>query len=396
MGKSDMSMAFRHVPMRVEDYPLLVLKAYHPVTGKLYYFLDKCLPFGSSVSCAIFQEVSNGIAHIFRIKVQCCTVNYLDDFFFVALLQGFCDAQINAFIAICNKIKFPVSLEKTVWASCVMTFLGFLIDSENQIVCVPMDKVIRARELIEQFLNRKKVTVREVQKLCGFLNFLCRCVVPGRAFTRRLYSLMAGNPALKAHHHVRVKSENKLDLTMWQQFLSNQRVFCRPFRDFIDSEVEQVELYSDASGSFLKGYGAWCKDEYIQCNWDVQFMRKFKPSIEYLELYAATVAVVAWIHKFANRKISLFCDNESVCNMLNNSSSTYAHCMVLIRLVTLKSLIHNVRVYGKHLKTDENGIADALSRCQWNRLKKLAPVLSQQEPSQIPTIVHPMFKVWSC
>ena len=81
LGKSDMSMAFRHVPMQIKDFSLLILKAYHPTTGRLYYFCDKCLPFGSSISCAIFQAISNGIAHIFRVKVSCETVNYLDDFF---------------------------------------------------------------------------------------------------------------------------------------------------------------------------------------------------------------------------------------------------------------------------------------------------------------------------
>ena len=86
LGKSDMSMAFRHVPIRVDNFCLLILKAYHPTTGRLYYFLDKCLPFGSSISCKIFQDISNGIAHVFRKRTKKSTINYLDDFFFAALL----------------------------------------------------------------------------------------------------------------------------------------------------------------------------------------------------------------------------------------------------------------------------------------------------------------------
>ena len=48
-GKSDMSMAFRNVPLKIVDFKFLVLKAEHPVTGKVWYFVDKCLPFGSSI-----------------------------------------------------------------------------------------------------------------------------------------------------------------------------------------------------------------------------------------------------------------------------------------------------------------------------------------------------------
>ena len=44
-GKSDMSMAFRHIPLKVKDFRLLILKAEHPITRKTYWFVEKCLPF---------------------------------------------------------------------------------------------------------------------------------------------------------------------------------------------------------------------------------------------------------------------------------------------------------------------------------------------------------------
>ena len=45
IAKSDMSMAFRNVPMSKGSWKLLILKATHPTTGKTFYFVDKCLPF---------------------------------------------------------------------------------------------------------------------------------------------------------------------------------------------------------------------------------------------------------------------------------------------------------------------------------------------------------------
>ena len=70
MGKSDLSSAFRHLPMKIADFKFLVMKAEYPKTGKVYYFVDKCLPFGSSISCVHFQEVSNAIAHIVVHRTQ--------------------------------------------------------------------------------------------------------------------------------------------------------------------------------------------------------------------------------------------------------------------------------------------------------------------------------------
>ena len=224
IAKSDMSMAFRNVPMSKQAWKFLVLKAEHPVTKKMYFFVDKCLPFGSSISCAHFQDFSDAVAHIVEYKTQKKTINYLDDFFFAALLALWCNWQVNCFLEVCKRIRFPVSLEKTFWSTTKLVFLGLMIDTIQQLVCIPREKVLRARLLIEEFLCKKKTTVHKIQKLCGFLNFLCRCIVPGRAFIRRIYARTAGCN-LKPHHHVNITKEMKMDLKVWNIFLARQEVF---------------------------------------------------------------------------------------------------------------------------------------------------------------------------
>ena len=179
--KSDMSSAFRHVPLKICQWHLLVMKAKHPKTGKTYYFVDKCLPFGSSISCAIFQAVSDSISFLVQVKTMKENVNYLDDYLFAAALKRECDRQVKVFLGICEQINFPVAIEKTFWGSTILVFLGLLLDTINQIVCIPKEKVDKAIDMIEFFLNRnnKKATVLQFQKLCGNLNFLCRCILPG-------------------------------------------------------------------------------------------------------------------------------------------------------------------------------------------------------------------------
>ena len=156
MGKSDISMAFRNVPMLPQDFKWLVLKAEHPVTKKCYYFVDKCYPFGSSISCAHFQAISDAIAYIVSFRMLQQVLNYLDDYFFVALLTALCDGQVNTFLKVCELINFPLSIEKTFWSSTMMTFLGFLLDTQKQLVCIPVDKITKAIEMIQMFLLKKK------------------------------------------------------------------------------------------------------------------------------------------------------------------------------------------------------------------------------------------------
>ena len=224
----------------------------------------------------------------------------------------------------------------------------------------------RALDLIAQFLNehQKKATIHQIQKLCGFLNFLCQCVIPGRAFTRRLYAYTTnGLP----HHHVRINREMKLDLEVWRQFLMFPGIFCHPFMEFTELSADDVMIYSDASRNFKKGFGAYFETQWTYGVWDEQFMEWEQPSIEFLELFGVTVAVLLWIKNFPNKRICLFCDNESAVHMINNSSSKCKQCMVLIRLNTLESLVNNVRVFAKYVNTKKNGIADSLSHLDFRR-----------------------------
>ena len=169
----------------------------------------------------------------------------------------------------------------------MITFLGLLIDCVNQRICIPLDKIKKAIDLVEFMLNKanKKATVLQFQRLCGTLNFLCKCIVPGRAFVTRLYP--PGH--LKQHHHIRITEEHRSDLKIWQTFLNNAEVFSRPFMDFTKCIAYDIDMYSDASRNFEKGVAAYCGTEWIFKKWDKDFMEKAQPSIQYLELYGVTI-----------------------------------------------------------------------------------------------------------
>ena len=404
-GKSDMKSAFRNLPIAPQDYMLLIMKATNPKDGLVYYFVDKCLPFGASISCAIFQEFSNSVAWIFKARTGKKTVNYLDDYYFAALVKALCDGQIRAFLEICDLIGFPVSLEKTEWGTTIIVFLGFLIDAVNQIVGIPVEKVERAIKAINDVLNKKskKITVHQLQKLCGFLNHLCRCIIPGRAFIRRLYAYTGNN--LLPHHHIKVTQEMKSDLGMWLTFLGSPNIYCRPFMDFNNLWNAHILFwYTDASANRALGFGGIFDGKYFWGKWsdssqpgERNFIDKYNPSIEFLELYGVAVSVFLWLKYVPNRHICLFTDNESVMNMVNNSSSSCKHCMVLIRMITLEGLRHNVRIHAKHVRSKENFLADSLSRLNFREFYKDVDrlgIVLDEEPESIPEELWPIQKLW--
>ena len=127
--------------------------------------------------------------------------------------------------------------------------------------------------------------------------------------------------------------------------------------------------------------------------WDQVWMSKEKPSIEYLELFAVTVAVKLWIKYFKDSRIILHCDNNSVCKMINKSTSSCKQFMVLIRYIVLECLIQNVHVTAEWVATGDNGKADALSRMEFDRFRDLGPNMNPF-PVALPQEIWPVDKIW--
>ena len=397
-AKSDLSSAFRHLGIAKKYWPFLLMKAQHPLTKQWFYFVDKCMPFGASISCANFQKFSDALAHITKYFTGSDNVNYLDDFFFTAFLAAICNAQVDKFMQVCSLIRFPVSLEKTVWATTIITFLGLLIDTVNQTVSIPNDKIDLAIGKLEHYITKrnKKMKLHELQELCGFLNFLCNAIVPGRVFTRRMYA--HGAKLTKRNHHLKITAEIRADMLMWVSFLKSPAAYCRPFFDFDDSvKSEYVEFATDASANPNLGAGGHCNQNWFLLQWDPTFIKKYRPSINFLELYAVTIGIFNWIHLFKNRRIIIFCDNTSMVHMLNNTTSGCKYCMVLMRMIVMECLNHNVKIRACYITSKDNVYADLLSRLQYKKFRQEAKKNGQifsTSSTGIPEQLWPMNKIW--
>ena len=184
-GKTDIKSAFRQVPLKSKVWPLFLMSAENPTTGQFVFFVDKCLPFGASISCSHFQRFSNALRYVVQVleKVYHSIMNYLDDFLFAHYVRSVCNALMRSFINICGKIGLPLSQEKTEWAEPVMIFLGMLLNGKLHTIVIPEDKKHKALQMLQNFCCKKKATVKEIEQLTGTLNFLNRAVVPGRVFT---------------------------------------------------------------------------------------------------------------------------------------------------------------------------------------------------------------------
>lgn len=57
--------------------------------------------------------------------------------------------------------------------------------------------------------------------------------------------------------------------------------------------------------------------------------------------------------------------------------------MALVRSLVLTTLTHNIMIKSEYIQGKLNVIADSLSRCDWQRFRRLCPTADQQ-PADIP------------
>ena len=248
--KSDVSNAFRLLPLAVSELDQLGFK----FLGQ--YYVEKCMPFGCSVSCkqweifATFLEFyvrkESGSKHL---------LHYLDDF-----LGGGksgttdCHYLMHTFQQCMKHLNVPLSEEKTAGPATIICFLGLEIDLEKMEIRIPIRKLQEIMQRIDNILHREKVTLREMQSLIGALNFACRAIVPGRPFCRRLINSICG--LTKPHHRLRINRGIRQDLFMWKQFFIKFNGIA-VFHDRFWVSNEDVQLFTDSAAGEGLGFGIY-------------------------------------------------------------------------------------------------------------------------------------------
>ena len=246
--------------------------------------------------------------------------------------------------------------------------------------------------MLEEMLRVKRTKVKAVQKLAGTLNFLCRAIVPGRTFIRRLYDVIGNLPQ---HYHVNVSSQIKKDLRMWVQFLTTLQGNANVYRSFHEKEMlldTSINFYTDASGTI--GIGCFYNGNYANAKWSMSFLEDVKPSIAFQELAAITTALVIWGHKLKGSVLTIHTDNQSAMAIVNTLTSRCNFCMALVRIIVKVCMSNDVRVKACYIPGKDNHIADALSRFQWERFHEAVEnegyEVKELRKETLPSILWPM------
>jgi hypothetical protein len=377
--KTDIKDAFKLLPVHPSLWHLQGIQ----LQGDIFFFTK--LVFGCRSSPKLFDIFATAVHWIIEHVANISPVLHLLDDYLCLSPPGSDGESIKAgFLGVFAALGIPLSPHKTVGPKYELEYLGIILDTSAMEARLPLNKLYRIRSMLDKFLSINKCKKRDLLSLMGHLNFASSVIVPGRSFISRL--IQASKSVSKLHYYVYLNVETKKDIVMWKKLLSDWNGVSL----FIDPDVTpapDMELYTDASRLGFSGYyqGQWFASHWpdslsITCNQEAGI------SMTFCELYPIVISAILWGNTWQRKRILFHCDNMGTVESINRGRSKSPQIMSLLRRLVLLAAEHNFVYSSQHLEGVKNGIADSLSRFQFQRFRQLAPTAAAT-PKTVPAEV---------
>ena len=373
LSKIDIQHAYRLLPVRPQDWPLLV----YFWKGK--YYVDLKLPFGSRSSSSIFTRFADLVAWILTTTYKLVVIHYSDDYLLFSipdLLQARND--LSSFLSVLEYLNIPVASDKLLGPTTNLVYLGITIDTVSMTISIPPEKTREMLATLPKWCSRRTCTKADLLSIIGKLNFFAIVIRSGRLFVRRLIDL--STTVTRKHHHITLNKDTKADFHWWCEFLPKWN-HCSIIPSPLRIKSDDLQLFTDAAKTV--GLGAIYGEHWIQALWPPSMSGL---DINYKELFAILTATYTWGHQWSGKRIVFITDNEPITQIWKSGSSPNPPLMFLIRKLFFFAASHQFSISFKHILGHHNPIADALSRFQVARFRKLAPH-AEVHPTPIPPIV---------
>ena len=373
MSVVDIKSAYRAVPIRQEHRKYMGFE--WELDGIKKVFVENRLCFGLRLGPQYFQLISNFIHDILLNVYDVETVNYLDDFITLGRSYEKCLNAQGCILKVLRDLGFYVAYDKVSPPSTCTIFLGIEIDSVSMELRLPEAKILKLNNHLDAFIAAERISKVDLESLGGLLSPCAHLVRGGRTFCRRLYNLYK-EVCSKGLKSVKIPDGVRADLKWW-------KVFCRSFNGVsqINNRDYHEPMVSDAS---LKGFGVYLGRDWAAGSWDLGSGIKVESGCEHvssppiqdrdlvdfsninvLELWPILVGLRRWSNLLKNSSLTVFTDNTQVMFMLIKGSSTNVTCMAWIKEIYWICVFNNIELKPKYISTDNNLIADTLSRLNY-------------------------------
>ena len=281
-------------------------------------------------------------------------VPYIDDSLLISKSVDSCLENVESTVSLFEDLGFTINLKKSVFKpSKYIKFLGFIIDSEKMLVCLPANKQQCILDICGLIIKKSRCKIQELASLIGILISVFPATQFGQMNYRKLE--VAKIVALKRNSGnfnalVNITDSMISQLLWWIHNIKSQS---KP----INRSNSQLTLTCDAS---LSGWGSYIGDQTAAGIWsDIETGYH----INCLEMLAILYGLKSLCKNVNNKHILIRSDNTSAIAYINNMGGIRsANCDTIACNIWNWAIEHNVWLSATHLPGKLNIKADRLSR----------------------------------
>ena len=366
MWKRDLSRFFLQLPLDPVEYVRVGM-----VWRALFFFFVG-LAFGLRHSGLSGQKTTDAVSWRLRQigleteeeqEHQVC--NYVDDFGGVESSEERATAAYNMLEWLLDDLGLQESKKKAVPPSRRIVFLGVQFDSETMEMSVPPEKIAELKADIVRWIRKTTISKRELQSLLGKLFWVAKVVKYSRPFMGRLLEQLRSMSKLHDGKKIKFTDESRNDIRWWGMYLEHfNGVTMIINEDPIPLSYEQLldcphEIC--AGDATPTGGGAWHGAEYW-CGDLPQKMKDPKIPIHLKEFWVLIVSAKIWGESWTGRTVTIFCDNDAVCDTIEHRKPRDQALLSLLREFLHLVVTNKFFPVVRKIDTKKNEIADHLSR----------------------------------
>ena len=357
--KLDLRKAFRQISVCPGQFNVVSF------IWKKHIFCDTVLSMGARSAAYCCQRMTNAISFImFQIGIY--LLNYLDDLA-SAESPELAQFSFNTVRSILKKLGIEEAQSKACFPSTVMTFVGVLFDTNKMTIEVTPERLKEINLLLKTWLEKHTASLKEIQSLLGKLNFIAACVRPGRIFISRMLKwLKSLNKETSSRlQQVEIPLYVKKDVLWWYRFL--------PTYNGISLMLYEEWCTPDAicsSDACLQGCGGFWLGKYFHTSFPVKFKEE-KYHITVLEMFSVVICLKLWGNNFKGKRIQMFCDNESICHVVNSGKTKNELLQDCLREISFLAAVHEFQLKLVYIQSSANRLSDLLSRWELDPLNKI-------------------------
>jgi hypothetical protein len=358
ISKIDIESAYRCIPVRPSDWPLLCMK------WRSKYYFDTVLPFGLASATALFEWYSSAAEFITR-KLGSLDgfVHYVDDFINITpdLRTGV--VAFEFIQKLFKQLGLPIAPDKLEAPSTRVTFLGIVIDTQSMMISLDEKRLAELNALIREWQTKTLASRRDMQSIIGKLAFASKAVVSGRTFLRRMIDNMKLIPShASADAQYTITVQFRKDLEWWSRFLNAWNGTAIILQnEWVAAEA--LHIYTDACQA---GYSGVSDLGWYSRTWtdeqEALAARDQRDSMPWKEMYALAVAAATWATKLSSHRVIFHCDCQPAVQAWNKGSSQDNELCELIRTILFIASQNSFEMKVNHIAGVDNTFADLLSR----------------------------------